>query len=886
MLSFGDKAILKAELFPPRIGFDADNLNFSVIRTDDRDLSSISYSLAGGSLKDISNGKLTPYNLSKIDTYYTLSVSLTPKNSKYKGNTTNIQIFKNHEDCKYFKYSGNDYESTDIYKYTGIKNNIVIPTKHNMVNTLSATILEFPNVSSDTITITTPKYMSEFNIRDDRITEFTVNGSLNPIPYQFGNFPILTNVNGSFSICSDYMFYNSPNLSMNPNNTKNMGKIGKKAFFNLPKQKVVRIAADELPIDSFGYDNAYGENDLQKIIFTSSNTINGYNQRKLYNGAPTKGMKYTDPNDGVEKSHQVFCGLTEEAWEEEAPESDVVYVKGHSTTSNQYPNIVWKFRADDPRVMGLYMRVVSINGSEKGCISWLPKDVKTSTVQNRFKRYSTYKDFYLSETNFYDDGTFPREFDRFYIRAISKDGLGDEYISTKFGLLKELSGIPINKVISTDGVYGDYTVVVNDGEYNRKLYSTAPIYKLWITCDPGFEQLQFIMYNSDITDTIDGLNGESWQFIDLSESEYLSLGGRKVFIIDLKDYYDEDDLENSTNIFKIGYSGWPDDMYEISLKRQLNGYTKELIIHEGFTLGAKKLTMRPRLEGEDKMDNHLYVLAHFEELIDKSESEPVYCSWSITGDEEIPFNKELDESITLTETSSNMEYVWTGENFVQSIDSSITLNLAGGSHHFLFEGKDYRWNGDTFVYNPYLELESRQSLTGYCNNLYPPTIEGDWVITAKLEDKDKIYQQSLEVNVYTFDDSPRILTDTYLFAKKDIKVAACLPGKSSATITGIANDVKTFFSLGGTYWLLWLVQDFDVPITAELYTENDEYLATYNLDNYLTESYPYSHSQEYNLISWPNKSSKFYLKCWYTSNPSKGTFIIPLTGKYSYSKSE
>ena len=169
-----DSAVLPSELRKPTIGFDADLYKLKIRNTDFRDNPTISYTLNGNSFETTG---LSEYDLPEIDKEYSLNVTLTPTKGYLKQTNTVTTIFKNSILCRDFIYDGN-YDSTRIKAYKGTNSNIVIPDKHNLIYTTSAEILEFPNVSSSTIQITTPLNMTSFNIRDDRITEFTIKGNL------------------------------------------------------------------------------------------------------------------------------------------------------------------------------------------------------------------------------------------------------------------------------------------------------------------------------------------------------------------------------------------------------------------------------------------------------------------------------------------------------------------------------------------------------------------------------------------------------------------------------------------------------------------------------------------------------------------------------------
>lgn len=312
--------ILPYEVSEPRIGFDADYYKLYIRNIDTRTDVDISYTLNNDSYT-IKSGIINYYDVPAIDTLYTVKYIATPKAENMKGISKEFKIFKNNINCKYYRYAGDKYESTHIDKYTGTMSNVVIPTKHNMFNTLSAELLDFPNVKSSTIQVTTPYYMDTFNIRDDRITDFVIDSlHFKPIDYQFANFPNLKDIRANFVLSSNYMFANSPKLNMDPSNTKDMEEIGQYAFYNTPSQKVIRIKASTIEENMF-------DGDTEKVIFTKSEYVNGKGQKAL---ADYK-FKYSN---GV---HQLYSNVSDDIWVNEAPEENslIEVVHYNSTGSDE-----------------------------------------------------------------------------------------------------------------------------------------------------------------------------------------------------------------------------------------------------------------------------------------------------------------------------------------------------------------------------------------------------------------------------------------------------------------------------------------------------------------------------------------------------------------------
>lgn len=424
MIGFNDKAILPATLLSPELAFDPDYNTLKIKNRDYRDNPVLEYNLNENGYMKITDNKIINYSLPVIDVEYDISYKATPRNTKYKmPEIITTKIFSNDEKCKYFKYSGDDYNSSDICKYIGTDNNVVIPKKHNLVNTTSATILGFPNVTSKKIQVTTPVYMTDFNIRDERITEFTVkNGSINPIENQFGSFTNLTNINGNFIKCSDYMFANNPVLNMNPSNTKDMVNIGKYAFYDTPLQRTIRVSAESIEKNMF-------DGDTEKVIFTSSEYINGYSPKTI--------VKYKFPYS--RGYHQLYNNVKDPIWKNETPnEESIVEVVHYNSTGKDelfegltVPKECIVLKSNDVNIMGMKFETRRAGGTNIGEGLFFPVEYYSTyrSIPNWCRESNPYKYFVAYWSYFYGDdensalSLIPYSTDIIYTTPIGRDGI-------------------------------------------------------------------------------------------------------------------------------------------------------------------------------------------------------------------------------------------------------------------------------------------------------------------------------------------------------------------------------------------------------------------------------------------------------------------------------
>lgn len=424
MLKFNNKPMLSRSVLNPVFAFDPDLRNLKIRNIDPRTDVSISYELNGISY-NIEDNQTFGYDIPE-NIRYSLRLTLNPENESLKSLTKSYSIFANNEDCKYYKYSGDSFESTDIYSYVGTSGVLKIPEKHNLVNTTSATLTDLSSVIDDTISVTTPQYMTDFYIKDDRITEFNILGNLNPVDYQFADFPNLTSITGLPSVCSDYMFYNSPKLNLGAITNNKFTSLGEKAFFNTPSNKYILTTVSELPDECFSYDNSFGHDDLEKVIFTTSDTVNGFDKLTLPEAAYVRGMTYYDPVEDAIKNHQVFCGLKTQYL------SPSWWFEENETIDDRVISVVYDLDSDrltirtaTPKIIGFKIEAKNTSNTNLGKIIWLPQMLLKSNG-NAVDDWKEDNTFYLSLSRFYNT-PYPNKTDVLKITPISLKGYTSNY---------------------------------------------------------------------------------------------------------------------------------------------------------------------------------------------------------------------------------------------------------------------------------------------------------------------------------------------------------------------------------------------------------------------------------------------------------------------------
>ena len=792
MIDFNGKLAFSKVLQKPIAGFDADKYYLKYKLVDYRDSSKITYTINGNTHNY--SGGLESYSLPEIDTIYSCKWTLTPTNTIYQGISGSFNIFKNHSNCRYFVY-GEDYKSTKIEKYNGSNNIVVIPDKHNLVYTDYARILSFPNVSADNIEITTPLNMHSFNIKDNKITKFTIKGSLTPIAHQFSDMPILADIIGDFTTSSEYMFANCPKLNMNPSNTKNMSSVADYAFYNTPSQKVLRFAASTLKQNSF--DGA-GE----KVIFTSANTINGYDQTTLVSNT---GLAY---NGG---KHQVYCGLNDIDWTGIATSNDKVQVLGYNNNPSETvvigdigvrPGCI-AFKSDI-NVMGFFINIKSAGGTTKLLGRYyLPKDYydgKSKVLYDEFMIDGNTKYFIISATQLYGENIV-NNIDRLTVQAIDINGLSkNAYTYTITGA--EVGEVPddvITKIIYTGGAKTG-TININNGEYTKEIASSTPVYDLYMTMDDDYPSImfRFLKHNGDGYYNFGTENAPVYtKYHDFSSDTNITVGGRKVYRLRLTDYIPADNISTYPT-FRVYYNGYSSPVYDFSLySKQLSGTTPGVELIGSISISTKTLQI-------DKSGSA---------TISAEASDGSNISWSIDNG-----NATLSKT-----TSESSEYITVSG--VSAGNSVITASATIGKNTY----------------------------TATCN----------LTITSKSIDR---------------------LPDT-VTATNDIVKAAAVINKSSASITGIDENVMNLNTLGSNMYYLWLAQDTDKDVMAEYYDASGELVAGYDLSTLKMKVYTYSNTVQYNLKSLPNISTNCRLNVWYKNNPSKGEYNITLANKSTYTKS-
>lgn len=418
MLLFNNKLAMSAKLIDPSFAFDPDKGKIVLRSRDFRTSGTFQLTFNGNTYK-IESGGVLNYTLPVYDIEYPITYYQIPENESLQTSKYESKVFLNHPDCLNFRYG--DYKSSHIIKYVGASPTVYIPDKHNMVSTLSAEILEFPNVESSELTVSTGAYMKTFNIKDPRITEFDIRCStFIPSESQFEGLTNLTTVKFSTPITefSKRMFYECKNFSMELDDIKKVSTFGEYAMYDVPKQKIIRCAASTLPKGVFDYSTS-GE---QKIIFTSASSVNGLTAKTLPTGTWTDGMLYN-----TNKKHQIFCDVSEALWPDEPCDTTTITFNGYST-SNQYLSFT-----TDYRVIGLELQAYSPSGVLKGHVYLIPYSSSATTTRPAFTITGNKKTFKCYYSYLYGNG-YVNSADKIHIRPITSTGfMNIEYVYTAAG---------------------------------------------------------------------------------------------------------------------------------------------------------------------------------------------------------------------------------------------------------------------------------------------------------------------------------------------------------------------------------------------------------------------------------------------------------------------
>lgn len=569
MLTFNNRILRYGKLQPPLLAFDPDLRKIRFLSRD-TDTESVQYTLNSVD-NTLSTNTTTDYSLPDIDKEYflqckSISSLYSPSNIK------EYKIFMNHERCKDFLYPS--YSSNAIEGYIGTDSNISIPEMHNLVSTTNAEITDLSSAIGDNLIVTTPRLMNTFYINDSRISTFRILGKLIPRSHQFSDIDNLQNIDYDFDTLSEYMFANCPKLSMNPSNTKNVTSVPAYAFYNTPRQRVIRLKADTLQQSSF--DGA-GE----KVIFTSAATINGFNQKTLTSNT---ALPYTGGK------HQVYCGLNELDWTGESATDDTVKVLGYNTGSsiitkdglNIYPKCIG-FKANK-NVLGFFIKITSSSGSTKlSGMYYLPKKYSTGdnqdVVHNNFYTSGNYRYFMVSATQMYGTALVTNS-DRLTIQPIDMNGLSKNvYKYTIMGADINVEPTkPILKVLYTDGIKQG-TINIDNGAYTHELINSVPMYYLYIALDEKYPNIMFRLLNNTgdaYYNFSTSSSNEITKYHDFINDQYISVSGKRVYILKLNDFIPKDKISNvlsSYPTFRAYYNGYSTPVYDLPLTRKLSGST-------------------------------------------------------------------------------------------------------------------------------------------------------------------------------------------------------------------------------------------------------------------------------------------------------------------------
>ena len=858
-----DKTILPSRLYPPRIGFDGDYCEIKVRNTDLRDNPHIRCDINGVQY-NLNNDRKMAYYLPTIDKYYAAELTLTPTKDELKSYTTTFNIFKNNENCKYYRYSGDNYESTDIYRYLGTEYRVVIPEKHNMVNTQSATLTEFPRVKSEIITITTPLYMSDFWIKEDRITQFTINGTLNAKDYQFTELPNLERVTGrtnrfskhmfdgetklsyvsltGASLVDDYAFNDCTSLTevngltsitrintygftnctslINPR-IDNCTIVGSYAFQNcksLDMDPLTTAEIQTLGINSF-YNTPlktvvlntstlpvgcfdYSENPFQKVIFTKASTINGLDKWTLCNGTYTNGMLY----DGGKK-HQVYTELSEAAWENSPATNDKItleYYTGYDTAGafdgQALPKNSFVFKAEDPNVIGLHITIKRSYGKKVNEVYWLPHMTGVSGTSIALSH------------------------------AVKRDGVKYFYVSGyqlyDMGLTNVMDRITV-QAIDRNGLMENSYRYLQNGTEVPEYDPTSPISKvLYLGTVTGM-----VTYSIDGNWTRTGSFPAAPHYLYITgvDPNFTNLMGLLLF------------SRSSTSIVS------PTTIY--GLDGNLTQYFRleDDPLIEKFTVNGKtiyKIDLDNYYSAEDLDYNTSsnFLLLYYEGFESNG--------WSIN--------------------LANLLNGSTSNPAVQYIEYTLIFEAEGGStntNKLIYYGDtpitlpDCSRSGYTFLG----WYDEDDNLIGMNGETYTPS--RSMVVYAKWEEGEPAVP-------------PEKLPDTVTATIQIVK-ALCNLGTSNTNVTiGSGGSSVTGTLSAGR---LVLLQNPNLIVRAELYDSNGKFINYYDLSKeytYSKEGYP--NLLRYKISTMENVSSSHTLKVYYRDNPSFGEFTITLTSKTTY----
>lgn len=569
MLTFNNRLLRYGKLQQPLLAFDPDLRKIRFLSRDNA-TESVQYTL--NNIDNTLNINVTTdYSLPEIDKEYSLqcnSISSIYNSSDIK----EYKIFMNHERCKDFQYPS--YLSNEIEGYIGTGSNIFIPEMHNLVKTTNANITDLSSAIGNSLIVTTPKFMDTFYIKDSRISSFKILGNLVPKTHQFSDIDNLENIEYNFTTLSEYMFANCPKLNINPDNIKTVKSVPAYAFYNTPKQKIIRLSADTLRQSSF--DGA-----LEKVIFTSTETINGLDQKTLTSNT---ALQYTGGK------HQVYCGLNDLDWTGESATDDTVKVLGYNNTSsiitkdglNIYPKCIG-FKANK-NVLGFSIKITSSSGSTKlSGMYYLPKNYSTGSsqdaVHNNFYTSGEYKYFMVSATQMYGNAIVTN-IDRLILQSIDMNGLSNNvYEYTVMGGDVSVEPTePILKVLYTDGIK-EATVNIDNGAYRNDLFSTAPLYWVYLVLDSKYPNIMFRLLNSTgdaYYNFSTSSSNEITKYHDFTNEDYISVSGKRVYILKLNDFISKDkisDVLSSYPTLRAYYNGYSTPVYDLSLTRKLSGYT-------------------------------------------------------------------------------------------------------------------------------------------------------------------------------------------------------------------------------------------------------------------------------------------------------------------------
>lgn len=575
MLTFNNRILRYGKLQPPLLAFDPDLKKIRFLSRD-TDTESVQYTLNSVD-NTLSTNTTADYSLPEIDKEYflqckSISSLYSPSNIK------EYKIFMNHERCNDFLYAS--YSSGEIDRYIGTNSNIFIPDKHNLVNTTDAHLEEYPNISNKKLTLTAGRYLQRLYINEVnglKYTSISINSpEFLPREAQFKDFNELESLSlaSYLKYIPTEMLYNNTALYLPSDFFKDVSSVGVRALYNTPKIKIIRLKADTLQQSSF--DGA-GE----KVIFTSADTINGLDQKTLTSNT---ALPYTGGK------HQVYCGLNELDWTGESATDNIVNVLGYNNGSSIiikdglsiYPKCIG-FKANK-NVLGFFVKITSSNGSTKlSGMYYLPKNYSTGNnqdaVHNDFYTSGNYKYFMVSAAQMYGTEIVTNT-DRLTIQPIDMNGLSKNvYTYTIMGADISVEPTePIKKVVYTGGLK-EATINIDNGAYTRDLVSTSPMYYLYLVLDSNYPNIMFRLLNSTGDAYYNFSTSGSYEvtkYHDFTDDEYISVSGKRVYILELNDFIPKDKISNVLSSYptlRAYYNGYSTPVYDLPLTRKLSGST-------------------------------------------------------------------------------------------------------------------------------------------------------------------------------------------------------------------------------------------------------------------------------------------------------------------------